>query len=228
MDPTTENASDSAPPAPLLTAVEARILGCLVEKQATTPDVYPLTLNAVVAACNQKSNRDPLMELEPGAVGHALRELEGRGFVLGTMSARASRYEHRMDQALGITPRQRAVLAALMLRGPQTLSELYVRCERLADFPNPDELRATLDRLAQRTPALAVRVPRGGGQREDRYAHLLCGAVDVAAVHASDAAAAAPREDGALAARVATLESRIDELQELIDTLRVRLDAAGG
>ena len=130
--------------APILDPIEARVLGCLVEKAATTPEVYPLILNAVVAACNQKSNRDPLLDLEPGAVGHALRQLEGKRFVAGSMSARASRYEHRMDQALNITPRQRALLALLMLRGPQTAPELLTRSDRLADFPGLDDVRATL------------------------------------------------------------------------------------
>ncbi|WP_257387633.1 YceH family protein [Tahibacter caeni] len=202
------------PSQPLLEPIEARVLGCLVEKAATTPEVYPLTLNAVVAACNQKSNRDPILELEPGAVGHALRQLEGKRLVAGSMSARASRYEHRMDQALSITPRQRALLALLMLRGPQTAPELLTRSDRLADFPGLDEVRATLDRLSQREPALIVRIPRSGGQREDRYMHLLGGEIDVASYAAATSGEAAGGSAQALEARIEQLENLVDALQQ--------------
>lgn len=200
----------------LLDPVEARVLGCLVEKAATTPEVYPLTLNAVVAACNQKSNRDPVLELEPGAVGHALRQLEGKRLVAGSMSARASRYEHRLDQALNITPRQRALLALMFLRGPQTAPELLARSDRLAAFASLDDVRSTLERLAQREPALAVRIPRSGGQREDRYMHLLCGEVDVTAL-----AKAAPSDP--VGSSTQELETRIEQLESLVDALQARL-----
>ncbi|GMV28713.1 MAG: hypothetical protein AMXMBFR59_08380 [Rhodanobacteraceae bacterium] len=200
----------------LLDPIEARVLGCLVEKAATTPEVYPLTLNAVVAACNQKSNRDPVLELEPGAVGHALRQLEGKRLVAGSMSARASRYEHRLDQALNLTPRQRALLALMMLRGPQTAPELLARSDRLADFPGLDDVRSTLDRLSQREPALVVRIPRSGGQREDRYMHLLCGEIDVAAL-----ARATPSDP--VGSSTHELESRIEQLESLVDALQARL-----
>ncbi|HVH36636.1 MAG TPA: DUF480 domain-containing protein [Tahibacter sp.] len=203
----------------LLEPIEARVLGCLVEKAATTPEVYPLTLNAVVSACNQKSNRDPLLELEPGAVGHALRQLEGKRLVAGSMSARASRYEHRMDQTLSITPRQRALLALLMLRGAQTAPELLTRSDRLADFPGLDDVRATLERLSQREPALVVRIPRSGGQREDRYMHLLCGDIDVASYAASLAATGGETTGGSAQA----LEARIEQLENLVDALQQRL-----
>lgn len=212
--------------APLLSAIEARVLGCLVEKQATTPEVYPLTLNATHTACNQKSNREPLMDLEPGAVGHALRELEGKGLVSASMSARASRYEHRIDQGLGITPRQRAALCVLMLRGPQTINEIFVRCERLSDFPGADEVQVTLERLAQRTPALTVRIPRAHGQREDRWAHLLCGPVDVTAIAAVASSNTPPSADAA--GRVEELERRVDELEQTLARVLARLEAPRG
>jgi uncharacterized protein len=200
----------------LLEPIEARVLGCLVEKAATTPEVYPLTLNAVVSACNQKSNRDPILELEPGAVGHALRQLEGKRLVAGSMSARASRYEHRMDQALNITPRQRALLALLLLRGAQTVPELLARSDRLAEFPSLDDVRATLERLTQREPPLAVRIPRSGGQREDRYMHLLCGSVNI-----DTFAAAAPADSAGASSQV--LEARIEQLEALVDALQQRV-----
>lgn len=204
-----------------LDAIEARILGSLIEKQATTPDAYPLTLNAVVSACNQKSNRDPPMELEPGEVGHALRQLEGKGLVTGSLASRASRYAHRFDAGYNVTSRQRALLGLLLLRGAQTLNELYVRSERLADFPDTDEVRSVLDRLAAITPAFVVRVPRASGQREDRYMHLLCGPVDISEHRV--VAVSAPESRGGLGERVAHLEARVDALHIELAELRSQL-----
>lgn len=204
-----------------LNAVEARILGCLVEKQATTPDAYPLTQNAVVTACNQKSNRDPHMDLEPGQVGHTLRDMEGKDLISGSLSARTSRYEHRMDSAYVITPRQRAVLCVMLLRGPQTLSELGTRTERLADFPDPEDLRDTLDRMINRSPALAVCLGRQSGQREDRYMHLLCGPVsaeEFAARSAESRPATGAR--AAIDERVTALETAVSDLSDEVARLR--------
>ena len=206
---------DSSPPA--LTRVEARALGVLVEKASITPDQYPLTLNAVVVGANQKSSREPVLELDPGEVGHALRTLEDKNLVRVVHGSRALRYEHRIDEALTLTKRQRAALCVLMLRGAQTLNEIFVRCERLADFASADEVRETLERLATRQPPLAVRIVRQPGQREDRYAHLLCGEPEItASAGRRDAAEAAPRDDeprGALEQRLAELEARIAALE---------------
>ena len=219
--------SESAAPAaafPELDAVEARILACLVEKAAITPEVYPLTLNALVAACNQKTSRDPVMHLDPGAVANMLRRMEDRGLVkVAPASQRALRYEHRFDTAYGVTARQRAVLCALLLRGAQTLGELFTRTERLADFPSLDDVRDTLDRLIQREPALAVRIPRGAGQREDRYMQLIGGPVDVAA-HAAASQASPARESGGLEARVEALESEVAALKDELAALRSRFE----
>ena len=225
MDPETESAAPSAA-FPELDAIEARILGCLVEKAAITPEVYPLTLNALVAACNQKTSREPVMHLDPGAVANTVRRMEDRGLVkVAPASQRALRYEHRFDAAYGVTARQRAVLCALLLRGAQTQGELFTRTERLADFPSLDDVRDTLDRLIQREPALAVRIPRGPGQREDRYMHLLGGPVDVAA-HVAAAPVSSAREGG-LEARVEALESEVAALKDELAALKARLgDAA--
>jgi uncharacterized protein YceH (UPF0502 family) len=219
--------TDSTATAPEpLDAIQGRIVGCLIEKAAITPEVYPLTLNALVAACNQKTSREPVMNLEPGAVGHALNALERRGLVkIAPVSQRVLRYEHRFDAVYGSTARQRAVLCALLLRGPQTLSELHTRTERLAEFPSMDDLRDTLERLIQREPAFVVRLGRGSGQREDRYMHLLGGPVDVEAL-ASAAQAATPTRGGAHE-RIEQLEAEIAELREELARLRERLDAAG-
>jgi uncharacterized protein YceH (UPF0502 family) len=208
-----------AAPAPL-NPIEARILGSLVEKQATVPESYPLTENAVLVACNQKTNREPTLELAVGEVGHALRELTDRGLVRVVDGARARRYEHKFASSYSVTARQQALLAVLLLRGPQTLSELHSRGERLGAPGELDEVRETLERLMQRAPALVVNLGRAPGQREDRYMHLLGGPVS-----AGDFAAAAdepsPRR-GALEARVEALEAEVEALRREIEALRAR------
>ncbi|PJK06258.1 hypothetical protein CO610_10595 [Lysobacteraceae bacterium NML95-0200] len=164
----TENSS-----IPQLNPTEARILGCLIEKEATTPDVYPLTVNNVMMACNQKTAREPVMSLEQGAVHYALRQLEVRGLVRSQHTARAERYAHRFELVYGLTPPQTALMALLMLRGAQTAHELYARSERLAKFENVEEVQAILERLMQKDTPLVALVPRKSGQRGERYRHLL-------------------------------------------------------
>lgn len=217
---------DSNPPP--LDAVEARVVGCLIEKAATTPEAYPLTLNALVLACNQKTSREPVMDLDPGEVGHALNALERRGLVkIAPASQRALRYEHRFDTVYGTTARQRAVLCALLLRGPQTLGELHARTERLAEFPSVDDVRDTLERLAQREPAQVVRLGRASGQREDRYMHLLAGPVDAEAFASAAPAASSPRSAG-VAERLERLEAEVTELRAEIEQLRRRAEPDRG
>jgi uncharacterized protein YceH (UPF0502 family) len=217
-DPTGEGAALET-----ISAIEARILGCLVEKQATTPEQYPLTANAVQVACNQKNNRDPLMELEPGEVGHALREMEGKGLVRSVHGSRAQRYEHRVATAWSLTTRQQALLTVMLLRGPQTLAELHARSERLAPPGDLDEVRLALERLMQRTPALVVKLGRAAGQREDRYMHLLCGPVSAsdwtAAVGSGPDDASAPSRRGGLEARVEALEDEVERLRQALEAL---------
>ena len=206
----TEAAADAAALPPLDT-VEARILGALVEKQATTPEAYPLTANAVQLACNQKTNREPVLELEQGEVGHALRALEQRGLVRSVHGARAQRYEHRFAQAYSLTLKQQALLALLLLRGPQTAAELLARSERLQAFDGMDEVRDTLERLQQRD--LSTCLGRAAGQREDRYMHLLCGPVDVASLPVPASSPRAAGADSTLEARVRVLEDRLARLE---------------
>ena len=195
-----------------LNAIEARILGCLIEKEAATPEQYPLTENAIVVAGNQKTAREPVMELTPGEVGHALRQLEPRGLVRSVHGARAQRYEHRFDKVYGVTAQQQALLAVLLLRGPQTLAELQTRTERLAKFAEADDARHALERLIERE--LVVRLPKAPGQREERWMHLLCGPVDVAVLAAAAPERSAARES--LEARVEALEARVAELEEAL------------
>ena len=207
---------------PVLTAAQARALGCLIEKGATTPDAYPLTVNATQVAANQKTAREPVMNLDPGEVHHALRQLESLGLARQVFSSRAERYEHTAATRFSLPQAQVALLGLLLLRGPQTVHELYARSERLARFADADDLRHHLDRLIQRAPALVVQIPRGPGQREDRYMHLLAGPVDVAAV-ASAMASRTPSTaagDAELEARVATLERELAALREEVAALR--------
>lgn len=214
--------SDS-PDLPQLTATEARVLGCLIEKEATTPDAYPLTVNAAHVAANQKTAREPVMNLDPGDVHHALRRLDTIKLARQVFSSRAERYEHRTGSYLDIPQAQVALLGLLLLRGPQTIGELFARSERLAKFADADDVRHHLERLLRREPSLVVQIPRGAGQREDRYMHLLCGPVDVAALTERIAQRGEREpESTALEARVAALESEVAALREEIAALRQR------
>ncbi|MDH5834478.1 YceH family protein [Luteimonas kalidii] len=200
-----------------LTGAEARVLGCLIEKQATTPDQYPLTVNAAQSAANQKTARDPVLSLDAGTVHHALRQLDRKGLARQVFSSRAERYEHRADACFSLPRAQVALVGLLLLRGPQTLHELLVRSERLHGFADADDVRHHLERLAQHPHALVAVLPRGAGQREERYVHQLCGAVDVAAL-----AERAPRLPATSAAD-AGLEARVDALEAALEDLRAQL-----
>ncbi|SIP90854.1 YceH family protein [Solilutibacter tolerans] len=213
----------------LLTPVEARILGCLVEKEKTTPDVYPLTVNNIVMACNQKTARDPVMSLELGNVHHALRQLEVRGMVRSQHTARSERYMHRFEIVYGLTPPQTALMSLLMLRGPQTVHELFGRSERLAKFENVEEVGHVLERLMQKEPALVAVLPRKSGQREDRYRQLLVpGEViddgDDEAAYETSTEQSAP----SMRERVTALEAKVEALEaKLAHLIRDEPSATG-
>src|SRR5690606_10210151 len=189
-----------------LHAIEVRILGSLIEKQLTTPESYPLTLNAVQLACNQKTSREPLMNLESGEIGRYLRSLEGRGLVRLVMGSRADRWEQRCDKQLELVKAQTVLLGLLLLRGPQTLNELLTRSNRMHDFDDVAEIQHQLERLIAR--GLAVLLPRQSGQREERYMHLLGEPDDLESLLSSRPAtrseAQAPNEE-----RLVELEARI-------------------
>lgn len=213
-----QDSSSSETPLPFdppLSAEEARVLGCLIEKEATTPEAYPLTQNACATAANQKTSRYPVMKLDPGRVGQALRQLEQRGLVRSEFGSRATRYAHRADTALELTPAQRTLIGLLLLRGPQTLAELLARSERLHRFDDLDDVRYGLERLASRDAPLVVLVPRGPGQREDRYAQTLAGRVEAAAAPRAETeiSESAPATDPDMQERLSALESRVAALE---------------
>src|SRR6201993_4671636 len=165
----------------VLTEIEARVLGALVEKDITTPDYYPLSLNALVNACNQKNNRDPVMNLAEGAVRDALNGLHDHGLAGPASGAdsRVTKYEHRLQETFNFSRGETAVMCVLLLRGPQTPGELRGRTERMHQFEELDDVLSALQRLVQREPSLVIALPRQPGTKEIRYAHLLSGEVDV-------------------------------------------------
>lgn len=212
----------------LLSPVEARVLASLMEKAATTPDYYPLTLNAVVMACNQKSNRDPAMDLDEAAVSAAIEELRYRDHLVWEVTlpgSRVPKYRQDIGARLPMDPQEQAVLCELMLRGPQTQGELRARIERMCGPVTADQVAAAVDGMMARDGApLIVRLAPGPGRREMRYAHLLCGmpeAVEAGpalAAPARAAAAASPMQlqIAALEQRVAALESELAGMKALI------------
>jgi uncharacterized protein YceH (UPF0502 family) len=205
---------------------EVRVLGCLLEKQRTTPDGYPLTLNALRAACNQSTNRDPVVQYDEATIRAALDRLGRRRFTRLTSyhGSRAAKYRHLLDEALQIGPEEQAVLAVTMLRGPQTPGELLQRTERLFRFPDSSALQEVIQRLIERE--LATRYERRPGQREERYGHLL-GAEEEEeppappAPASVPAAAPPPRDDD----RIDRLEREVAELRAELAALREELGA---
>lgn len=212
---------------PLLSLLETRVLGVLVEKQHTVPDTYPLTLNALVAGCNQKTSRDPVIEAGVAEVQMALDSLRSQTLVVETSGGRVQRYAHNIERVLQIPSQSTALLATLMLRGPQTTGELRINCDRLHKFADISAVEGFLNELAERPAgALVVELPRQPGARENRWAHLLSGAPPVE--QASPAAAAvtgdvATSEIASLKANVARLESEVGELRALVTRLCAEL-----
>ena len=196
-------------------AVEIRVLGCLIEKQRTTPDAYPLSLNALRLACNQSTNRDPVVDYDETQIRSALERVSNRGWarLASGRGSRAAKYRHLLDEALDLADDELSVLAVLMLRGPQTIGELKQRSDRLHSFASLDEVSEILDRLAQRE--LAARLPRRPGQKEDRYVQLL---------GEPDEAPAAPEPvAGSSDERLERLEERLERLERQFDELQKRL-----
>ena len=199
---------------PDLTPIEARVLGCLMEKQRTTPDAYPLTLNALVQACNQKTSRHPVMQLETGEVGHTVNQLRDRGLIHASFAGRAERYDHKMASNYRLDRQEQALMCALLLRGPQTPGELRTNAGRMAELADLPAVEAIVSGLAERDPPLVAKLPRLLGKREERYGQLLCGEIDQQEPAAAPALAENPRDD-----RVERLEAQMSAMREELDVL---------
>jgi uncharacterized protein YceH (UPF0502 family) len=218
----------------VLSPAQARVLGALVEKEVTTPDYYPLSLNALINACNQRSNREPVMDLDEEEVRLALRRLEDHGLAGRARGAdgRVTKYEHWLGEAFNFTRAETALICVLLLRGPQTPGELRSRTDRLHRFDEISEVLAGLQKLAEREPALVAVLPRQPGTKESRYAHLLSGTVEsaVAAENATvrrEPVQYAPRVanvDPAHEDRIAQLEATVAELKQEVAGLRQKID----
>jgi hypothetical protein len=223
----------------LLTPSDARVLGSLLEKEATTPDYYPLSLNALVNACNQRSNREPVTNLDEDDVHLALRRLEDMGLAGRARGAdgRVTKYEHWLGEAYNFTRAESALVCVLLLRGPQTPGELRGRTERLHSFAEIADVLAGLQKLSERTPSLVAVLPRQPGTKEARYTHLLCGPVEAIAAAPvasrqysapvpayASAPAFAPSDDPAHESRIAQLEAVVARLESQLAELRKRFD----
>lgn len=212
----------------VLTPEEARVLGCLMEKQVTTPEYYPLTLNALVAACNQRNNRHPVVAWDEKTVVRALDTLRDKRLasMVTEAGARVPKYRNNAQEVIGLDERDFAVLCELLVRGPQTVGELRTRAERMFAFADLAQVQAVLDLLAQRQPPLVVRLPRQAGMKECRFVHLLSGPPP----EQPEGEAAAPVEPARLAVRadderMARLEAEVAALRRELDELRAQFTA---
>ena len=215
----------------VLNDVEARVLGALIEKDITTPDYYPLSLNSLVNACNQKNNRDPVMALDEAAVRDALSGLQELRLAgpAGGADSRVTKYEHRMQNVLNLSRGETAVLCVLLLRGPQTPGELRGRTERMHAFEGLDAVQASLQKLMQREPPLAAMLPRQPGTKESRYAHLLSGPIDAAEFAAQGpppvvAVSGTDMRVLRLEEQVASLRNEVSELKQMFEGFRKQFE----
>lgn len=205
----------------ILTEIEARVLGSLIEKQVTTPEYYPLTLNALTLACNQKNNRNPVTAYTENQVAHALESLREKNltYVFYGSTSRVPKYKHVMPEVMHLSHAELALMCVLMLRGAQTLGELRGNASRLHDFFSLEEVETTLNGLISRDPdPLVARLPRQPGQKEGRFAHLLSGDIDV------DALAETERVAAASPSRRASLEQKVEELSAEVAALKEQFE----
>lgn len=212
---------ESAPQAPQLTAIELRVLGALMEKQLNTPDQYPLTVNSIITACNQKSSREPISNYQQGEIVRALQGLEDKKYVRREFGSRSDKYSQHFMHQLELGKKHQALLCVMMLRGPQTLSELGTRTQRMNQFNDKDELSHCIDRLCEREIPYAIRLGHQPGQRGERFGHLFCGVPamgdfpDTAgSSRASSSSSKADQET------VALLELEVAELSDNVKTLQ--------
>jgi uncharacterized protein YceH (UPF0502 family) len=208
-----------------LTLLEARVLGVLVEKQHTVPDSYPLSLNALTLGCNQKTAREPVMNASEAEVLQAVDGLKEQALVHEVSGSRVVRFEHNAQRAIGVPSQSVALLALLMLRGPQTAAELRLNTERLHKFADISSVEAFLDELASAEPPLVVKLARRPGERESRWAHLLCGdvAMALAAAAGAELEPVAPSQFEALKAEQARLAAEVASLRAELQALKAAL-----
>jgi uncharacterized protein YceH (UPF0502 family) len=216
-----------------LTLLEARVLAVLVEKAHTVPDSYPMSLNTLVLGCNQKTARDPVINATETEVQGAVEDLRSLGLVLERSGSRVARFEHNMARTMGLPSQAVALLATLMLRGPQTSAELRTNSERLHRFADLSSvegfLQELLDRAADKGGALVVKLPRAPGAREARWAHLLCGEVDVNAMAATSIGSSSGSEElAALKSQQLALQVEVAELRALVERLYTELGVQRG
>jgi uncharacterized protein YceH (UPF0502 family) len=207
---------------PELSLLEARILGVLVEKQHTVPDIYPLSLNALTAGCNQKTSRDPVLHASESEVQAGIDRLRGDSLVVESSGGRVMRYAHNVERVLGLPSQAVALLATMMLRGPQTIGELRINSDRLHRFADGSAVEGFLNELAERSAgALAVMLPRLPGARENRWMHLLSGTP--ADVSADIESMAAPPRDDTLRAEISALRQSVSDLRGEIESLKAAI-----
>lgn len=205
-----------------LSTEEARVLGVLIEKSYTTPDQYPLSLNALTTGCNQLTGRDPVMSLDDATVADAVESLQSRGLVGRREGARVIKFEQLVRLRHSLPPAEQALLALLMLRGAQTAGELRTRAERMHRFDDVSAVQSALEHLEEKYPPMVIALPRAPGTKETRYAHLMCGDVDVDAMVAS-VSGGGSGSSGGLSARVESLEAEVAALRAELDALKASL-----
>ena len=211
----------------ILSEIETRVLGALIEKDITTPDYYPLSLNALVNACNQKNNRDPVMTLDEETVRHALNTLQEKRLAGPARGAdsRVTKFEHRLQEVFNFDRREIAVVCVLLLRGPQTPGELRSRTDRMYHFAELEDVVSTLDRLAQREPPLARVLPRQPGTKESRYTHLFSGEPTISEGSENVSRTPATGGNNSMAERLATLEEGVSRLRQEFSEVQQQLAA---
>lgn len=202
------------------TQLEARVTACLMEKQLTTPNNYPLTLNSLMLACNQKSNREPVMNLTEGQVGHTVNQLEARNLVRIDYGGRANHISHCAMNALNLNKKKQAILTVLMLRKPLTLNDIKARTARMADFEDVNEIQQNVQKLMDDDFPKVIKIPKQAGSREDRYTHLLCGKIKLESQQNKPEITTGRiniTKQLKLEDRISALEEKVDKLMQLLD-----------
>jgi len=203
---------------PYFTSLEARVIACLMEKHLTTPKNYPLSMNSLVLACNQKSNREPVMNLTEGQVGHTVNQLKNRGLVGIDYGGRTNHISHRVMIELGLDRKKQSILTVLLLRHPQTLNDIKARTNRMDDFVDIDDIQSNLDQMMSGDKPLIIKIAKSTGAREDRYTHLLCGEIDLEKYQKTLKHRIIRSTNNAeLEKRIEILEHKVNQLMELLD-----------